>query len=139
MPASRARPGELLTERAGFSVFQGLELETQTSASELALRALDPVGFSSDSASPWSVVYTDKKGWATPRLAMDGARTFGPGRAISGIGVRKGRPDIFVRIQVGAGEARAHGLLGLFGRSRGHGKAGIDPQPRLERREKKER
>lgn len=51
MPASRARPGELLTERAGFSVFQGLELEAaQISASELALRALEPVGFSSDSA-----------------------------------------------------------------------------------------
>lgn len=49
MPPSRVLEGEVLTERDGFSAFQGIE--PQTSASELALRALEPVGLSSDSTS----------------------------------------------------------------------------------------
>lgn len=48
MPPSRVRFGDVLVDRGGFSVFQGLAPQT-TSASEFALSALDPEGFSSES------------------------------------------------------------------------------------------
>lgn len=52
-------------------------------------------------------------------MLVSWVRTFADGVAVSSVGKRS-VPDIFVRIEVGARETRAHGLLGFVAGSCRH-------------------